>query len=361
MGVCGSKGSTEPPKQEEAPSGRIVDPFAERRAKARQEAEAKAAAEGKPVQQLDSKDYEFRDLVAETRVKLPGSVNGQSFTIDNCQDCHLYILDNTAQVLIDECRGCTIYVGPCASSVFFRDCSDCNFIVACQQLRTRSSKRIKLMLFCGTRPTIETTTEIEFSCFQFSYFSLMEQFNKTNMSVWNNKWSQVYDFNHAKGLHHQINNFASLDELVDWDKFAAGLSGVDIEEFKMESPVPLTTGPSNSSDPREFAIAFGEESASNFYTSLLKIDGSVKNSLVRTCKCKLDADNMKILFQGDKAAATAAQKQSILVGFEFLSSEAMKKALSAVITEGGGTIWQSAKASDQLGVFFEQLQPSDQF
>lgn len=48
----------------------------------------------------------------EAKVKAPGTINGQAFTVDNCHDCDLYILDHCGQVTVDDCNNCRLYIGP---------------------------------------------------------------------------------------------------------------------------------------------------------------------------------------------------------------------------------------------------------
>ena len=40
---------------------------------------------------------------------------------------------------------------------------------------------------------------MRFGCFRFFYFALASQFEKTKMSVYDNKWSEIYDFTPADG------------------------------------------------------------------------------------------------------------------------------------------------------------------
>ena len=44
-----------------------------------------------------------------------------------CEDCEIFILDNTEQVQISECKNCRVVVGPCIGSVFLLECTGCTF------------------------------------------------------------------------------------------------------------------------------------------------------------------------------------------------------------------------------------------
>lgn len=53
---------------------------------------------GSKDETLNSADFMVRGLVGQTVIKEPGSIRGQQFVIENCQDCDIYLLDHTAQV-----------------------------------------------------------------------------------------------------------------------------------------------------------------------------------------------------------------------------------------------------------------------
>ncbi len=131
--------------------------------------------------------------------KAPGSIRGNPFQIEECTDCDIYVLDLTATVTIDECVNCRIFIGPCESSIFVRDCKDCKFTLACQQYRSRSCLRCDTLLMCTTAPVVESSKEMRFGCWRTQYFDLKEQLDGAGLDVYQNKWSEVYDFTKADG------------------------------------------------------------------------------------------------------------------------------------------------------------------
>ena len=144
---------------------------------------------------LDPKDFMFVRLTGGVHVKPPGSINGQQFIIDSCEDCELYVLDHTAQVTIDDCRNCRIFVGPTEASVFVRDCEDCRCAFVCRQFRTRDVRNVDVSLHCATRPVIETSRGLRFGCYDFNYAGLDAQLAACAMSVYANHYSHIHDFN----------------------------------------------------------------------------------------------------------------------------------------------------------------------
>ena len=67
-------------------------------------------------------------------------------------------------------------------------------IAVCGQFRTRDCTKITTFQCCSTQPIIEATTSIKFGCFQASYPELEHQFDKAELSPYNNLWWNIHDF-----------------------------------------------------------------------------------------------------------------------------------------------------------------------
>ncbi|KAA6429949.1 MAG: protein XRP2, partial [Trebouxia sp. A1-2] len=199
----------------------------------------------------DAKDFVYKDLMGQTKVKPPGSIQGQQFIVDSCENCSIYLFDNSASVNIDDCNNCCIFVGPVDGrytpyierqhsytlssrvslplwcSLFVRDCRNCTIITVCRQFRTRDCIDCKCMLACGTKPIIEASSNIKFGCFDVSYKGLIGVAYRPAALLWNlapssscschtfflaaaqletiglsrfqNFWSDVYDFTPGTG------------------------------------------------------------------------------------------------------------------------------------------------------------------
>lgn len=148
---------------------------------------------------LDPKDFQFVGLTGETKIKLPGSINGQAFTLDKCEDCDIYLLDACAQVTIDECKNCRIFIGPTEGSVFIRDCISSKFGVVCRQLRTRDCKSCQISLLCRTRPVVESSTNLGFGCYDLDFKQLDGLMQKVKLGPFHNFWSHIFDFTPKDG------------------------------------------------------------------------------------------------------------------------------------------------------------------
>ncbi|KAL3658486.1 hypothetical protein V7S43_016618 [Phytophthora oleae] len=205
---------------------------------------------------LNREDFIFSNIqTASFLAKLPGSINGQQFLIEDCHNCDIFLLDHCTSVQIDACVNCRIVVGPCESSVFLRNCKRCTVVCAVQQFRTRDCEDVDVYLYSATEPIIETSSGLRFACFPLTYFSLQQQFRQAKFSPWNNKWSEIFDFTPDHGgwkplpmrphesplaemMPEEENNGArSLWKMPSWTAEELGLS-VDLPQLV----VPITTG-----------------------------------------------------------------------------------------------------------------------
>lgn len=158
---------------------------------------------------LDRKDYILSNLREEVVTR--DTINGQQFVVEECHNCTILLLDHIATIQVDACENCFIVIGPCESSVFLRDCKNCTVVCATQQLRLRNCNHVQLSLLCATEPIIESSNDINIGCFGITYFSLAQHMTAAKLSIWNNKWSEVYDFTPSSaGNHHNSSNWKSL-------------------------------------------------------------------------------------------------------------------------------------------------------
>mmetsp|Transcript_82307 Transcript_82307/g.145927 ORF Transcript_82307/g.145927 Transcript_82307/m.145927 type:complete len:354 (+) Transcript_82307:94-1155(+) len=217
-------------KSKQKAGNQLANPDAKARAK------AKAAEERK---KLDPKDFIISGKNAEVIIREEGSINGEQFNVEECKDCDIFLFDHLATVFIDVCENCRIFIGPIESSIFIRNCRSCNFITACQQFRCRDCTDCRFGLLSTTEPIIETSTNMQFACFDFFYFSLREQFKKAGLPVVNNKWWQIHDFNKNDGNP----NWSLLpqEEVPNLLRTSACTS-ITAEELAMDRVVPVTLG-----------------------------------------------------------------------------------------------------------------------
>lgn len=252
----------------------------------------KTSAAAKVREKLDPKDYVISKKKDEAIVKEDGTIRGQQFNIEDCENCDIYLFDYIAQAFVDDCKHCRLFVGPVESSLFIRNCTDCDIVCACRQLRTRDCTNCKLSLFVGTEPIIETSQNMQFACFDFFYFSFRDQLEKAGLKVWNNKWWQVYDFNKNA----DASNWSLLpQEAVPSLLRAAEHTSITREELEMDRVVPLTLGSRPRPSEEACLVVFLPESEALVEAFLAKAKAEAW-ALCRTRATALTEERLRALF-----------------------------------------------------------------
>ena len=73
---------------------------------------------------------------------------------------------------------------------------------------------------------------MRFGCFRFFYFNLAAQFKSVNMSVYDNKWSEVYDFTPKDGNF----SFLPLDTKVTRAHVRCARPHITMSEYPLIHP-----------------------------------------------------------------------------------------------------------------------------
>ncbi|KAG3206687.1 hypothetical protein PC128_g651 [Phytophthora cactorum] len=276
---------------------------------------------------LKREDFIFSNIqTASFLAKLPGSINGQQFLIEDCHNCDIFLLDHCTSVQIDACVNCRIVVGPCESSVFLRNCKRCTVVCAVQQFRTRDCEDVSVYLYSATEPIIETSSGLRFACFPLTYFSLQQQFRQVKFSPWNNKWSEIFDFTPDHGgwkplpmrphesplaemMPEKENNGArSLWKMPSWTAEELGLS-VDLPQLV----VPITSGLcARKDDVPTLFVCFAvpnEALMIDFVTAIATMksdDNDEPTLLIRTRQMQLTGEQATALFPDNTVLAGKA-------------------------------------------------------
>eukprot|EP00093_Oithona_nana_P006571 06571.XXX_150307_151858_1 [CDS] Oithona nana genome sequencing. len=248
------------------------------------------------TKKIDLTQYSFENLQEQTVVKAPGSIEGEQFMVRNCINCNIYLLDHINTITIDDCKNCKIFIGPTKGSLFIRDCSDCVLIAVCGQFRTRDCTKITTFLCCATQPIIEATTSIKFGCFQASYPELEQQFDKAELSPYNNLWWNIHDF--TPNTTGDGPNWSILGEFYKVQDF---IDSPENYTLKFDnSTVPSTIGTRNRYHDNESTLTMifhdevQNERAKKIVESLK--DNTDQLELVKSRKLTLDASDAERLF-----------------------------------------------------------------
>jgi len=289
--------------------------------------------EVKPLKKLNPKDYIFSKRSGEVLVKDAGAIDGQQFNIEECKDCDIFLFDVIATGFIDECENCRIFVGPVETSIFVRNCTNCDFIIACQQFRSRDCKDCKFSLLCTTEPIIETSSNMQFACFDFTYFSLAKQLQTAGLTVWNNKWSMVYDFNRNADRP----NWSLLPQ-----EQASKLARIELcpgnitpEEMEMDRVVPITLGARPWPSEESCFVVFLPDSdvyIEGFLSKVARTDGW---HLCRTRMTPLPEEQAKELLRWAKEKKLVSQiKGREITGIEVCGPGIWKQVQTTLSTTG---------------------------
>lgn len=274
----------------------------------------------------DPKDFTFGNLKGVTKVREPGTVNGQQFIIDGCEDCNLYVLDHNAAITIDDCKNCRIFIGPCDSSVFIRDCVGCKCVFLCRQFRTRNCEDCDFSLYCATRPIIESSKRLRFGCIDFHYDGIEDGMKACKLSKFTNYWSNIHDFTKAP------NNWSFLPVDTRADDLLAPLPAAKcLQAGGTPNPPPFVLRTWGERDAVSSETAFvllpasaDQEQSADMILSQMRLATRTGVILVHTNKAVVDVDTAKQLVQlvagqirGHSSQLVKALSKGKAIGLEF--------------------------------------------
>jgi len=196
-----------------------------------------------------AREDSFKDKAGEELTKLPNSINGQVFYLDNLTDCTVYLLDYSAQIYADNCRNCSVYIGPVENSCFIRNCENSRFSIACGQFRATACKETTIFLYSASDPHIETSSSLKFGPYNFSYPQQDKHFRLASLNPSVNKWSTVYDHSPSPGVSHF--SFLEDSEVPQESKTISGL-GDPINPTKAPKKEPQISKAPNPTPPERF-------------------------------------------------------------------------------------------------------------
>jgi len=289
--------------------------------------------EAKPQKKLDPKDYVFSKKTGEVLVKEEGTIDGQQFNIEECKDCDIFLFDVIATAFIDECENCRIFVGPVESSIFVRNCTNCDFVIACQQFRSRDCKDCKFALLSTTEPVVETSSNMQFACFDFTYFSLAKQLQAAGLTVWNNKWSMVYDFN--KNPDRPNWSLLPQEQASQLLRLECCPGSVSLEEAQMDRVVPITLGARPWPSQESCFVVFLPDSDAYIEAFLAKVAKSDGWHLCRARMTRLPEEQAKELLRWTKEKKLVSQiKGREIAGIEVCGPGIWKQVETTLSTTG---------------------------
>ena len=253
--------------------------------------------------------------------------------IDKCKNCDFYLLDNSSQIFIDSCDDCRFFIGPCSGSIFIRTSKNVKMIVACQQFRTRDCHNLEVSIFSGTRPVIESSSNVTFSCFASNYIGLAKQFHESGLSVYNNHWNVVHDFTPQGGENYRFST--SRSKITDWMKPLSSMPETGIskdEETENEKSCPIPPTKLKENAPSNVIIFLPGR-----YNDAEQFLPKVVSEVIHTKEHKFSKPEIDLIF--DKSENCSSTKQEIAkgpiiaIGTNLSSSELRTRASQIVSPE----------------------------
>lgn len=307
-------------------------------------------------------DFMLNELRDQTIFRLPGSVNGQQFIIQKCDNCTVYVFDHTAQIQVDDCKNCRIFIGAVHGSFFIRDCTNCVVATACQQFRTRDCRDLHVFLSCISQPIIESSFNVKFACLTINYQSFADQCKTAGVIPWNNNWGNIHDFTPMS----EGKNYSLLDQNEILSKYLPiptdpSVSHLNIDDSQENSVTPFTYGElfQNRNDERCFVVFFHDERADPCARDLIKMLKQTDIVLVQSKSYVVDENSAERLFNGSKNYTSQVNKGPAL-GLEFAGMNAVQlcqQSLHNLITSKYSNLSHfisqtPADAKKQLNIFY---------
>lgn len=305
-----------------------------------QEEQPKQYSWDKKREGLRKEDFIIKDQKDATLGRVPGTVNGQQFLVQNCENCNIYIFDHSVTISIDDCNNCNFFLGPIKTSVFIRDCKNCKFVVSCQQFRTRDCSKIDVFLCCNTQPIIEASSGMRFGCYQYHYPELEAQFKAAGVTAFTNNWGNIHDFTQDPDEQH----FSNLPEDSKVDDFvpiplAEEFSKMNISLEVEKSVVPRTHGNRRKpSDESSLIVFFSDGNSTQRAFSFINImrKNHPECVLIQTKEVTLQPEDAQRVF--NTAAYDNIVQQGPVIGLEFNGDDCIERCKTEALNLMAGSI-----------------------
>ncbi|CAM4935329.1 unnamed protein product [Rotaria socialis] len=268
---------------------------------------------------IRKEDFILDKIKDETIYRLPGSINGQQFIVQNCDNCTVYVFDHAGQIQIDDCTNCRIFIGPVRGSIFIRDSTNCILATVCQQFRTRDCRDLYVYLTCASQPIIESSHNIKFGCLTFNYDKLSEQYKSADISPWNNTWGNIHDFTSIP----DSSNFSLLNANEHVFKHLPiptdpSCSHLNVNDSMETSVTPYTYGElyRHRNEERCLVVLFHHINAEVCARELIAIAKQTDIVLVQTKSYSISEMSASRLFSGNAKYNSLVTKGPV-IGLEF--------------------------------------------
>lgn len=185
----------------------------------------------------EEEGIEFVSRSGETLIKEPGTINGESFLMNDLDNCKVYLLDVTSMVEVKNVTNCEIFIGPVDGPAIFENVSGCRIGVAAQQFQGKSVSDTSFDMYVATKPTLHGCSNVKIGCWRGSYPGLTSHFAEANLDPTRNHWQEAKDISSGDG---DAATFELVNDVEPWE------APLDSAFSESENPVPfISTGNGN--------------------------------------------------------------------------------------------------------------------
>ena len=146
-----------------------------------------------------------------------GEIKGSSIKISSNSHCIILILDYSSSIQIQNCEDCSFLLSPCSSSIQIRNSKNINVILAASQIRLTNITNGNFFSYTNSPLAIESSKNICLGNFFVQYTEMPELFHKSNLNIWDNRWSQYNEFGKNENIFYDNDEYKSnvIEALLD--------------------------------------------------------------------------------------------------------------------------------------------------
>ena len=188
---------------------------------------------------INKKNILIENQTDMTIIKQKGEIKGTSIKISSNTNCIILILDYSSSIQIQNCENCSFLLSPCSSSIQIRNCQKINVISAASQIHLKNIRNGNFFSYTNTPLAIESSKNICLGIFFVQYTELPELFYKSDLNIWNNRWSQYNEFGKNQNIFYD--NDEAKNNIIEelFDIFNEHYINYDLYQF-----LPFTYGKS---------------------------------------------------------------------------------------------------------------------
>ena len=283
---------------------------------------------------------------SEELIYKPGQIDGNMMVFRKLRNCKVVLLDYSATITVEDCDGCLFFIGPCKSSVNFRRCKALRIMSISQQLRMTDCIDCKIALYCMSRPTIETCTNCSFGCLYFEYNELKAMMESAGLIAWNNKWSEVHDFER-----YDFGYFNAIKDEDFRDEFNELING-DVVDFNKYT-VLYSIGQSENTENYEKCIVFAERDLEGLLQEVFEPFALEERNCLLMNTILFDKGHSQ--YKKLKEKHTIGEKNYIALGLAAVTKENIRQIeASLLVYVQNGKVKILKNADDYAAIFIDE-------